>query len=340
MNRQYTVAVLGAGKRGKLHAQSHHENENFKVVGLCDIDKERLEAAAPVCGNPELYTDAAKMLAEQKPDIFVFATPPAIRLPLIRLGAEHNVKLISYEKPMSTNFNEALDIMKVCREANVKTVLSHQQKYGAHHQAVKKIVESGELGRIETVYAHCWGWYLHMVTHLIDYIRMYNNNTDALWVSGTVSGREKLSDNHPSPDYAGGFIQFANGVRGILETGAKSPDVPEIAYDWHKGRFLIQGTEGFAEVFIGEGWRAVTKNGGAQSGGGKFDYVHDQACYVQEIADWLDGKCVHSCNGEDAFKGFEIAMALLRSAAERKIIDLPMSYGENEIELLKKVMPE
>ncbi|MEI6579820.1 MAG: hypothetical protein WCN92_10225, partial [Eubacteriales bacterium] len=95
--------------------------------------------------------------------------------------------------------------------------------------------------------------------------------------------------------------------------------------------------DGFAEVFIGEGWRAVTKNG-VKSGGGKFDYVHDQACYVDEIADWLDGKSVHSCNGESAFKGFEIAMALLRSAVERKIITLPLGPGENEVEALRRVL--
>ncbi len=334
----YKVAVLGAGKRGTLHAKSHYENKRFEVVGLCDLDEERLKTAAAVCGNPRTFINAAEMLEATKPDIFVFATPPAIRLPLIKLGVEHGVKLISYEKPMSTNFAEAQEIMKICRDAEVKTVVSHQQKYGDHHQAVLKLVQSGELGKIKTIYAHCWGWYFHMVTHLIDYIRMYNNNEEALWVSGAVSGREKLFDNHPSPDYAGGFIQFANGVRGIIETGENAPDVPEMEYNWHKGRFMIQGTDGFAEVFIGEGWKAVTKNG-VLSGGGKFDYVHDQACYVDEIADWLDGKSVHSCNGESAFKGFEIAMALLRSAAQRKIIALPLESGENEVEVLRSLLP-
>lgn len=336
-NSVYKVAVLGAGKRGTLHAKTHFENKRFEVVGLCDLDMERLNTAAAVCGNPKLYTDAEKMLAETKPDVFVFATPPSIRLPLIQLGVKHNVKLISYEKPMSLNFNEAQEIMKICGDAGVKTVVSHQQKYGDHHQAVLNLVKNGELGQIKTIYAHCWGWYFHLATHLIDYIRMYNNNEEALWVSASASGREKLFDNHPSPDYVGGFIQFANGVRGIIETGENAPDVPEMEYNWHKGRFMIQGTDGFAEVFIGEGWKAVTKNG-VKSGGGKFDYTHDQACYVDEIADWLDGKAVHSCNGESTFKGFEIAMALLRSAAQRKIITLPLGPGEDEVEALRNVL--
>ena len=58
-----------------------------------------------------------------------------------------------------------------------------------------------------------------------------------------------------------GFIHFSNGVRGIVECGAGAPDVPEVPYWWRKCRIGAQGTEGFAEVLTGGGWRAVTKKG-------------------------------------------------------------------------------
>lgn len=339
MGKKYTVAVLGAGKRGKMHAKLFSKNDRFELVGLCDIDKERLAAAALECGNPPLFEDVSKMLAETKPDIFCFCTPPAIRTSLFKLGAEHGVKCIAYEKPMSNNFAEATELMKIAREKGIKTVVSHQQKYGPHYQAVKKIVDSGKLGRIQSIYGHTWGWYLHMVTHVMDYLRFYNNNVDAEWVVGQIHGRGKLDDNHPSPEYAGGFIHFKNGVRGIVEIGAQSPDVPESEYDWHKGRFCIQGTKGFAEVIIGSGWRACTEDG-YQEGPGKFDYEYDGALYVNDIARWLDGEIEHPCNGEDAYKGFQMAMGLLRSAAERKIINLPLEQGENEVDTIRRIIPE
>lgn len=339
-NNVYTVAVLGAGKRGKMHAKLFSRNPRFKLVGLCDLDKERLAAAAPECGNPALYEDVNKMLSETKPDIFCFCTPPAIRKSLFQLGIDHKVKLIAYEKPMSTNFNEASELTEMAKAAGIKTVISHQQKYGDHYQAVKKIVDSGKLGRIQSIYGHVWGWYLHMVTHVMDYLRFYNNNVEAEWVVGQIHGREKLNDNHPSPEYAGGFIHFANGVRGIVEIGAQSPDVPESEYPWHKGRFCVQGTKGFAEVIIGSGWRACTEEDGYQEGPGCFDYEIDGARYIDDIALWLDGTKVHPCNGEDTLKGFQMAMALLRSAVERKIINLPLSVGENEVEAIRRVIPE
>jgi len=48
-----------------------------------------------------------------------------------------------------------------------------------------------------------------------------------------------------------------------------APDVPEVDYWWRKCRIGAQGTDGFAEVLTGGGWRAVTK-GGACSGEGSM----------------------------------------------------------------------
>ncbi|MGC8863866.1 MAG: hypothetical protein ACP5R5_13975, partial [Armatimonadota bacterium] len=152
--------------------------------------------------------------------------------------------------------------------------------------------------------------------------------------------RGKLTDNHPSPDYLAGFIQFANGVRGIIEVGEFAPDVPEVDYWWRKVRFIVQGTEGFAEVHVGGGWRAVTKSRGAEgSEEGTWDADHEQVPYIQDIALWLDGVKHHPCDGEGGFKDQEIMCALMRSAVERRRIDLPLGPGEPELEALARVLP-
>ena len=45
-SKTYTVAIAGLGKRGTHHAEAFSQNPRFQLVGLCDIDQERLEAAA------------------------------------------------------------------------------------------------------------------------------------------------------------------------------------------------------------------------------------------------------------------------------------------------------
>lgn len=341
MAHTYTVAIAGCGKRGKVHAEVFHRLPRFQVVGVADVDAQRAKDAAELCGGPRQYEDAGQMLDATKPDIFCFCTPPTIRLPMVRLGVENSVKLIAYEKPMATSMSEAIEIRDLLRSAGVKSVQSHQRKYNVQFRKVKEIIDSGALGRIHTVYATATGWMMHMATHLADYLRFFNNEAEAEWVIAQAHGREKFTDNHPSPDYIGGFIQFANGVRGIIETGSLAPDVPEVEYWWRKVRIGAQGTDGFAECFVGGGWRAATSSRGYEySEEGTWDTDHEQAPYIEDIAHWLDGARPHPCDGEGGYKDQEIMCALMRSVVARGKIDLPLGPGEPELEALARVLPE
>ena len=113
--KTYTVAVAGLGKRGMHHAEAVAKNPRFKLVGLCDIDQARLDAAKQKFGVDYASTDAAQMLQDTKPDVFIFCTLPQIRLPLIQAGVEAGVKLIAYEKPIAMSMNEALEMYKLLR---------------------------------------------------------------------------------------------------------------------------------------------------------------------------------------------------------------------------------
>jgi predicted dehydrogenase len=341
--KTYTVAIAGLGKRGMHHAEAVAKNPRLKLVGLCDIDTQRMKTAAQKFGVEQTHIDAAHLLQVVKPDLFIFCTLPQIRLPMIRAGVEAGVKMIAYEKPIALSMNEALEIFKLVRAAGVKTVVSHQHRYGEHYRKVKEIIASGAIGRVHTVYGHSIGWMLHMMTHLIEYAGWYNGGADPVWVVGQAFGREKFADVHVSPDYICALVQYANGVRGIFECGAEAPDVPEVDSMWHKCRIGAQGTEGFAEVLTGKegkggGWRAVTKDG-IISGPGYMDYAHDMPPYIQDIVAWLDDDSkVHPCDGETALKGFQVMMGAMRSVVQRGKITLPLGPGEPELEALQKAL--
>jgi predicted dehydrogenase len=335
MSAKYRVVVVGMGKRGMHHAQAFQANGRFQVVGVCDIDTARMDAAATKFGAAK-NADALKLAMEVKPDVFCFCTLPGIRSEMVRAGIKSGARLIAFEKPVALNTCEGFQVRKLLAESGVKAVVSHQHRYGEHYRKVKEIIASGALGRVHTVYGTASGWMMHMLSHLVDYMRWYNNEAPTQWVMGQAAGRGKFADLHPSPDYIGGFIQFANGVRGVVECGAGAPDVPEVDYWWRKCRIGAQGTEGFAEVLTGGGWRAVTKSGLA-SGPGCMNYDLDMPPYIREMADWLDDDCkVHSCNFGSAYEGFEIMMALCRSVVKGGQIALPLSEPADEIALLKE----
>ncbi len=340
MKEKYRVVVAGMGKRGMHHALAFQASERFEVVGVCDIDPGRLQAAAARLGAVETGTDAAALAARLQPDVFCFCTMPQVRLEMIRAGIAAGARLIAMEKPIALTSAEGMEIRKLLESAGVKAVVSHQHRYGEHYRKVKEVIDSGALGRIHTVYGTATGWLMHMLSHLIDYMRWYNGEAEAEWVIAQAAGRGKLADAHPSPDYIAGFVHFAGGVHGVIECGAGAPDVPEVDYWWRKCRIGAQGTDGFAEVLTGGGWRAVTR-AGAMSGGGSMNYDLDMPPYVQQIADWLDDeRKPHPCRFESAYKGFEIMMAMCRSAAAGGQVALPLAAGADELAMLRQALPE
>jgi predicted dehydrogenase len=56
MSSKYKVVVVGMGKRGTHHAQAFQANGRFEVVGLCDVNRARLHAAAAKFGPPGART--------------------------------------------------------------------------------------------------------------------------------------------------------------------------------------------------------------------------------------------------------------------------------------------
>jgi predicted dehydrogenase len=344
MAAKYRVVVVGMGKRGMHHATAFQANGRFEVVGVCDIDPARAKAAAAKLGlaakDVAQDTDARRLAQSLRPDVFCFCTLPNVRAEMVRIGISSGARLIAMEKPVALTSAEGMEVRKLLDAAGVKAVVSHQHRYGEHYRKAKEVIASGALGHIHTVYGTATGWMMHMLSHLVDYIRWFNDGVEAEWVMAQAAGRGKLADIHPSPDYIGGFIHFANGVRGVIECGAGAPDVPEVDYWWRKCRIGAQGSDGFAEVLTGGGWRAVTQQG-ACSGGGSMNYDLDMPPYIADMAAWLDdGRRVHPCNFESAYKGFEIMMAFCRSAAGGGQVALPLDTGADEIRMLRDAVPD
>ncbi len=340
MTAKYKVCVVGLGKRGEHHVTHFHRHKDFEVTAICDNKEKRVAEIAANLNNPITGTNAREVAMKAKPDVFCFCTRPTMRKELIQLAIDCGAKLIAFEKPLALTSAEGLAIKNLIDEAGIKAVVSYQHRYGKHYQKVAEIIQSGAIGKVHTIYATALGWPAHLMTHMLHYSRWFANNPEADWVIANGAGRSKLesADKHYSPDYISGFVQFKNGIRGIYEVGAGAPDVPEVEKWWHKNCIGAKGTEGFAEVYTGNGYKAVTKDG-ILTGDGCMDYEKDMPGYIQDIADDLNGIKPHPCNVENAFQNFSIWQAMNRSIIERGQSSLPLLNGIDEITELKKVIP-
>jgi predicted dehydrogenase len=356
--QKYRVGQVGLGPRGVIHAKGFLENrDRFELAALCARDQERLQKGGREFGVKALYTDAESMLADIRPDVLCFVTPPAARLMFFKLAAKYGVKAVAFEKPMATSLKEARAILDICKEHDIKAIVSHQHKYLPSMKKLKEIVVSGDIGEICEIHATTKAWLSQLGTHFMDYILWINEGFHAKSVAGHIHGNGKLNDSHPSPDYLLGEAVMENGVRAFLECGYLSPShlKHEENYEtgyypvefWADDRLTVYGSHGYAWAESNGRWAAFTRSSGGEIVGGQGDpWIEQekviQAPYLKDLADWLDdSRLVHPCNIGISYHGFEILEGMCLSALDNCRKDMPLeAAGDGDIiERMKKELP-
>ena len=114
------VAMVGTGGFAGSHAGVLKDNPDVEIVAGCDVSEEivngfwdrRLEGYEP---RPAVFTDAAKMYAEIKPDAVVICTPHTLHYEQGMQALDAGLHVLM-EKPMVTNAAHARELKaKVAR---------------------------------------------------------------------------------------------------------------------------------------------------------------------------------------------------------------------------------
>jgi len=348
--QRYRVAQVGAGARGVPHIKGFLASpDRFEMVGLCDIDGEKLARVAAEHGIEATYTDAEKMLADTRPDVFCFVTQPDVRLSMVELAAKYGVKAMPFEKPMATSLREAKTIADICRENGIKAMVCHQHKYVTSFVKLKELVAGGEIGEPQIIRATAQAHLSQLGTHYMDYALWINGGARAKWVVGHVQGKKMLGDSHPSPDYILGEMLCENGVRIYIECGHLAPSHMDKSMFWLDDRLTVYGTHGNAWADPQGRWGAFTRSSAGEPIGGEGEpwVVQEreslQPPYSRDIADWLDDDSkVHPCNVDIAYHGYEILEGLCLSSLDNTRMDLPLDPGAHEDvnERMRRELPD
>lgn len=328
---RYRVVLVGCGPRGRQHADGILANpRRFELVAVCDLHPARRAALAAELGVAACYADAEHMLAAERPDVLVFATPPAVREALVELGCRHGVKAIACEKPLASSLSEARRIVDRCAAADVRGVVCHQLRWGAHWQRVRAVVEAGSLGELRLVHATGRPSMLRVGTHLVDAMLWLTGGGPAAWVLGQAHGTATIAEDHPGPEHLSGVVHLASGVRGVLEVGSLAPrHLPEADY-WGDVAVTLVGSHGHARVVLGGGWEVVTADRGRGAGGP--DLAPQEAQHLARLADWIDDvAAVHPASFLASYHGLEVLLGLALSSITRRSVALPIEDTEEDI---------
>lgn len=140
------VALVGAGKMGISHLSILGANPHVKVVGVCDTSK-MVNDFLSKYGKYNCFTDYTKMMNETKPDAVVIAVPTKFHYSIIKDMLERNVHVFA-EKPFCLTSAQGEELIRIAEKRNLINQIGYHNKFIGTFIEVKRLVESGVLGKI------------------------------------------------------------------------------------------------------------------------------------------------------------------------------------------------
>ena len=151
--RTYTktlkVGIIGTGWIAESHAESYKNMPDVKVVALADLIPGKAEKFAKHYGfeDAHIYPDHKALLENEELDAVSICTYNRTHAECAIAALEAGVNVL-LEKPMCVTIEEAADIMRAEKKSGKILSIGFQPRLDANMQMIKKIVESGELGKI------------------------------------------------------------------------------------------------------------------------------------------------------------------------------------------------
>jgi hypothetical protein len=149
------------------YADALWDRPEIDLVSGADRDVKRLEAFKQRYSVEAVYTDAAKMLREQRPDIVAIATNTKGRADLTCLAVECGAKGIFTEKPMCHSLEEADRMVRTCAEAGVALNCGAISTTHPAMERAKQLLTDGHIGRLLSIEANApfaqhqnWSYFL------------------------------------------------------------------------------------------------------------------------------------------------------------------------------------
>jgi predicted dehydrogenase len=250
------VCVIGMGPIGNRHADIYKADELAELVGVCDIDGERADAAGKRLSVPAFY-DAPQMLAALKPDLCSVATGG------YEYGSDHYEPTIQAleagchvlcEKPICNEIPKAEQMVAKAREKGLCFGIDLNHRFTPAARLARKWVDEGRLGHL--LFVNMAMWIMNptesapffqlqaLHPHTVDVMRYFCGDIEAVQCFATKApGRTIWSTAHFN-------MRFKNGVVGGL-TGS---------YDIERGhpmeRCEVAGTKG--RFVLDDMWRELT----------------------------------------------------------------------------------
>lgn len=146
--------IIGCGRIAQRHAKHIANTPHIDLTAVCDVLPERAQALGTTY-EAAVYEDIESLLANSDIDVLSICTPNG-------LHAAHSIaalkagKHVLCEKPMATSVYDCGEMIKAAEKANRRLFVIKQNRYNPPVEAVKEVIEAGQLGNINSVQLSCF----------------------------------------------------------------------------------------------------------------------------------------------------------------------------------------
>jgi predicted dehydrogenase len=138
--------LIGCGRVAPRHAQSLRELDGTRLVAVADIKESRAHRfAQEYAAQP--YSDYRRLLERDDVDVVSICTPSGLHAQMAIDGMRAG-KHVIVEKPMALSLTDADTMIRVAGETGQKLCVVLQNRYNPPMQDLRRVVDSGRLGRL------------------------------------------------------------------------------------------------------------------------------------------------------------------------------------------------
>ncbi len=143
------VCIIGAGmiaKRAHIPAYKAYP-EIYEIAAVSDFYEEAAKNCAAEFGIKNYYTDAEKMLIEQKPDVVSICAPNMLHKEYTMLALKHGANVLC-EKPLELSYKNAKEMFSYAESQGKLLMACQSLRFLPERQKAYEMVLAGEIGYV------------------------------------------------------------------------------------------------------------------------------------------------------------------------------------------------
>jgi len=156
--KQYRAVIIGAGGISNAHISAlRAAGERAEIVAAADINEDRVKAFCAEHNIPRWYSNVTEMLSAVQPDLVHIAAPPGTHADFSIQSLEAGA-WVYCEKPLCRSLAEFDRISEAENRTGRYVSTVFQWRFGSAGKHLKRLIESGEMGRPLVAVCHTL-WY-------------------------------------------------------------------------------------------------------------------------------------------------------------------------------------